>query len=297
MGLSLIACAMLAMAPTEAAAMPADPQTAAVAPVGTTAEPAQPVAETVSVAQDAAAPAESEAQSEAAAEAADRVGTLNDPLEPFNRGVYAFNNAIDRAALEPIARGYRAVTPKFFRTGVSNALANLGEPVTFANALLQGNINRAGSTVGRFAINSTFGLLGVLNPADDIGLERQDEDFGQTLGVWGVPSGPYLMLPLLGPSTLRDGAGAGVDAFISPWNHLDGEDMDTIRVAVGVTAAISGRAGAIEAIDNLRRTSRDPYVTVRSLYGQARSSAIVNGEQDVETLPDFGASPEADVVP
>src|SRR5689334_19303494 len=124
-----------------------------------------------------------------------------DPYEDFNRQMFAFNDGLDKAVLEPVAKGYRAVTNEPVREGVSNFVSNLGEPVTFANEVLQGKLPQAAGTVGRFLLNTTIGVAGIFNPAQSFGIERTNEDFGQTLGVWGVASGPYLVLPFLGSTT------------------------------------------------------------------------------------------------
>ena len=130
--------------------------------------------------------------------------TNADPYEGFNRGVYKFNDTLDRAALKPIAKGYRKVTPGFVRAGIGNVLANLEYPGTFVNQFLQGKWALGFRDTGRFLLNSTLGVAGIFDVATPLGLEKNDEDFGQTLAVWGVPSGPFLNLPLFGPSSLRD---------------------------------------------------------------------------------------------
>lgn len=217
--------------------------------------------------------------------------TVNDPAEGFNRSMYGVNDTLDRALLEPTAKAYRAVTPGFFRTGVRNFLRNLRGPVIFANDVLQGEFARAGTTAGRFGVNTTIGLLGVIDIADDVGLERHDEDFGQTLAVWGVGAGPYLYLPLIGPTTVRDGAGMIVDVALSPltWAEFDGDDE--FMAARTVLGAVSTREELIETVQSLRETSIDPYVSVRSAYSLTRESAIRNGLQDVQDLPDFDPIP------
>lgn len=225
------------------------------------------------------------------AAAYDEPNRLSDPAEGFNRSMYAVNDALDRALLEPGARAYRAVTPSPFRAGVRNFLRNLRAPVIFANDVLQGELSRAGTTAGRFGVNSTLGFFGLIDVAEDMGLERHDEDFGQTLAVWGVGPGPYLYLPLLGPTTLRDGAGMIVDTAINPltWAEFDGDDE--FRATRYVFGALSTREELIEPIESLRQTSLDPYVSIRSTYALTRESAIRNGLQDVQDLPDFDMIP------
>lgn len=220
-----------------------------------------------------------------AAPASDTV--VSDPWEGMNRNLYGIHDGIDHAVLEPVARGYRAVTPHFFRTGVSNFLHNLRSPVIFANDVLQGHIGRAGVTAARFGVNSTIGLAGVFDPAEGMGLERHDEDFGQTLAVWGVSSGPYLFIPVLGPTTVRDGIGSIVDLALDPLNYWDGDDADTVRVSRAVVTGLSAREEVLDTVDNIRATSVDPYVTIRTSYGLLRQSAIQNGPANVQDLPEF----------
>jgi phospholipid-binding lipoprotein MlaA len=212
---------------------------------------------------------------------------LNDPAEGWNRSMYAINDAVDRAVLEPVARGYRYITPSPVRAGVRNFLRNLRGPVVFANDVLQGEFSRAGTTASRFAINSTFGVAGLVDVAEEVGIERHDEDFGQTLAVWGVPAGAYLYLPLLGPSNVRDGAGRVVDVALNPLTWAEFEGDDAFLATRTVVGAVSTREELIEPVEDLRNTSIDPYVTIRSTYALTRESAIRNGLQDVQDLPEF----------
>jgi phospholipid-binding lipoprotein MlaA len=237
-------------------------------------------------AQDApAAPDLAAEPAPAAVSANDTV--VPDPWERMNRNLYGIHDGIDHAVLEPVARGYRAITPHFFRTGVSNFLHNLRSPVIFANDVLQGRFRRAGVTAARFGVNSTVGLAGVFDPAQHIGLERHDEDFGQTLAVWGVHSGPYLFIPVIGPTTVRDGIGSIVDLALDPLNYWDGDDADTVRVSRAVVTGLSAREEVLDTVDNIRATSVDPYVTIRTSYGLLRQSAIQNGPANVQDLPEF----------
>lgn len=210
-----------------------------------------------------------------------------DPWEGMNRNLFAVHETVDNAVLEPVARGYRAVTPSPVRAGVRNFLRNLRGPVIFANDLLQGELGRAGTTAARFGVNTTIGIGGVFDPASSMGLERHDEDFGQTLAVWGLDSGPYVFVPLLGPTTVRDGAGRIVDVAFDPLTWFEGEDIDTIRATRTVVAGVAAREQVIEAVDNIRRDAIDPYVTIRTSYGLLRESAIQNGPADVQDLPEF----------
>lgn len=198
-----------------------------------------------------------------------------DPIEPVNRAIFSFNMFVDTWLLEPVARAYRFVTPEPARRSVANFLANLRSPVIFANDALQGERDRAGMTLGRFMINTTLGVAGLFDPATTFGYPRHDEDFGQTLGVWGVASGPFLMLPLLGPSNGRDTAGRVGDYFINPLNQCC-IDQDARLGLLGVTA-VSEREANIELIDDLRANSIDLYATIRTIYTQKRAADIRNG--------------------
>ena len=167
--------------------------------------------------------------------------TPGDPLERMNRGTYRFNAAIDRAVLKPVATGYRNGVPRVVRTGIGNVLSNLAFPTTIINDLLQLKLKDAAIDLGRFAINSTLGLGGLLDPASHFGIPRNNEDFGQTLGRWGVPAGPYVVLPLFGPSTLRDAPSMLVDAQTDLRVQLDLETEE--KVALGVLTVVDRRAG------------------------------------------------------
>lgn len=210
-----------------------------------------------------------------------------DPWEGFNRDMFAVHESVDQAVLEPVARGYRAVTPRPVRRGVLNFLRNLRAPVIFVNDVLQGEVGRAGTTAARFGVNTTIGIAGVFDPATSMGLERHDEDFGQTLAVWGVDSGPYVFVPLLGPTTVRDGAGRLVDIALDPLTWAEFDDVDEVRVGRTVLAGVATRELVLETVDDIRRDSLDPYVTIRTSYGLLRESAIQNGPADVQDLPEF----------
>jgi phospholipid-binding lipoprotein MlaA len=213
----------------------------------------------------------------------------SDPYEGFNRNMYAFNDGLDKAVLEPVAKGYRAVTNEPVREGVSNFFNNLGEPVTFANELLQFKIPQAAGTVGRFLVNTTVGIAGIFDPASVVGIQRTEEDFGQTLGTWGVQPGPYLVLPFLGSTNPRDLVGFGADRALDPLNYAEFEGDDATRIGLGIGNGIQARAGAIEAIDGVR-SQVDPYTTVRRFYVRNRASLIGNSaptSEDTEKVPDY----------
>lgn len=196
-----------------------------------------------------------------------------DPYEDFNRQMFAFNEGFDQAVLEPVAHGYRAITNEPIREGVGNFSSNLGEPLTFVNHVLQGKIPDAGATFGRFVINTTVGIAGIFDPASSMGIARTKEDFGQTLGTWGVDSGPFLVLPFVGPTNPRDLAGLGGDLALNPLNYPQFENDDAIRAGTFALWGIDAREGSIEAIDELRNQV-DPYTTLRRLYGRTRAADI-----------------------
>lgn len=214
----------------------------------------------------------------------------NDPLEPLNRAVFAFNDVIDLFLLRPAAGFYRGLTPPPLQTGVDNFLRNLNSPVVFANHLLQGDFEQAGTTLARFIINTIGGVGGLYDLADDLGLAHSGADFGQTLGVWGVPEGPYLVLPLLGPSNPRDFVGRAVDTFlfdpISWWVRANPDDRQQwALVRFGLTA-INERARNFDELEDLRKTSLDPYASIRSLFQQYRRGQI--RQRRGEAAPGFG---------
>jgi len=155
------------------------------------------------------------------ASSTDNYSDPNDPFESLNRATYSFNKAIDSAVLKPVAKGYDTVAPEPFKVGVSNFFSNLGELPTIINGLLQGKFNNAFSDTARFVINSTLGIAGLIDVATDLGLDEHDEDFGQTLGAWGFDSGSYLMLPFLGPTTVRDIFGVPIDGYLSFSRQVD----------------------------------------------------------------------------
>ncbi len=202
----------------------------------------------------------------------------NDPFEPLNRAVFAFNEAADRVVLRPLAIGYRKAVPKGVRIGLRNFSNNLQSPGILINDLLQGEGVRARETLGRFLTNTILGLGGLIDIASEAGIPYHEEDFGQTLAVWGVESGPYVVLPLLGPTTFRDGIGDGVDAMADPVGRVIRDEYGLEGSAVRYSVdTIDWRAANLEAVDELRRSSLDFYATVRSAYRQRRTVEIRNG--------------------
>ena len=201
----------------------------------------------------------------------------NDPFEPANRAMFEVHEVADRYVLQPVAEAYRDVVPQEVRTGIRNALGNLRAPVILANDLMQGNISRARITLGRFMVNSTLGLGGILDVARDWGVPGHSEDFGQTLAVWGAGEGFYMFVPLFGPSSPRDLVGQGVDRLINPLNWLgQGVLVDAAGwTQLGLTV-LDTREALLEPIDQVRATSLDPYSTLRSAYRQRRAFEIRN---------------------
>jgi phospholipid-binding lipoprotein MlaA len=210
---------------------------------------------------------------------------INDPLEPFNRGVFEFNRFLDALFLKPLAEFYKLLLPPPVQTGVHNVLTNLRAPVTLINDLLQGETTRAGTTASRFLINSTLGVGGFVDWAAEWGMPSHDEDFGQTLAVWGVGEGPYLVLPLLGPSNPRDAFGIAVDsAVLDPFgilaSYLIWNESELLRILsftrAGLTA-VDARARNYDALNDIEKNSLDFYATMRSLSRQFRAAEIRNG--------------------
>ena len=223
-----------------------------------------------------------------------------DPLERLNRTTFAFNDALDRNVARPLARGYRRVTPDPIETGVSNFFANLEYPTVLVNNALQGKLGAAVSDTGRLLVNTTFGLGGVFDPATRMGLERHDEDFGQTLGKWGVPPGAYIVVPVLGPYSVRDGVASLADEFTEPRQYL--ED-DSTRWGLWAGKQLDKRARLLDADAVLERAG-DKYVLVRSAYLQRREYRVRDGNvpDDTSFEDDFesdepAVSPEAPATP
>ena len=203
----------------------------------------------------------------------------SDPLESINRPIFTFNMKADEYVARPVAKGYVKVVPDFARTGISNFFYNLHGPTVIINDALQGKFLQSGEDLCRFVVNTTFGLAGFLDPGTQIGLERHEEDFGQTLGKWGVGQGWYLMLPLFGPSTNRDlvGRGAGYATSITTWADVDYKT--TIPLAVG--ELIDTRAQLLSA-DSVMDQQFDKYIFVRTAYLQHREALVYDGNPPKE---------------
>lgn len=225
-----------------------------------------------------------------------------DPFEKFNRAMFSFNDAVDRTALKPAATAYREHTPGFFQTGVNNFFGNLSDVWSSANNFLQGKGQDGLNDFTRVALNSTFGLLGVLDIATPAGLRKHNEDLGQTLGYWGMPSGPYLMLPLLGPSTVRDTAALPGDFWGDPWSHK--EPVGWRNVGVG-GRAVDQRATVLDASNLLEEAALDRYEFIRDGYLQRRDSRVYDDDKSKarrrKTKYDVGSddepAPEQDAAP
>jgi len=211
----------------------------------------------------------------------------SDPLESWNRQVFAMNKGFDHALLKPAAVAYVDVVPEPARDGVHNFLVNLDSPDTLANDLLQGEVTFAVQTAGRFALNSTVGLGGLVDVATPAGIPSHSADFGQTLGVWGIGDEPYLVLPLLGPDNPRDLVGYVADVFADPFMYLGVRSYTYWAIGRGAVEIVDTRSRNIETIDELERSSVDEYASMRSLYKQYRDAHIRHGRQDVKDLPDM----------
>ena len=198
----------------------------------------------------------------------------NDPYEPFNRAMLGFNLALDKVVLRPVTSVYREAVPDLIQTNIHNFLQNLRGPVIFANDLMQGEIDRAGTTLLRFTVNSPIGILGINDFATQVGIEKHDEDFGQTLATWDVESGPYLVLPIFGPSNPRDGIGLIGDRLLDPFTWFAPFEF-TVGRAIGT--AVDKRSQTFDQFNDLEKNSLDFYSAVRSLYRQKRRDEIRNG--------------------
>lgn len=210
----------------------------------------------------------------------DRAGLERDPRDPmegFNRNVWAFNQAVDKAAIKPVTTVYRTVTPIPARRGISRVMDNLREPLSFINNLLQGKPGRAINSLGRFLINTTIGVGGLADHATDLGLPETREDFGQTLAAWGFKSSPYLVLPLLGPSTVRDGVGTAA-TFVADPAQIGLKEAGVsgdVRTGMTVLRVIDARSRVIDlGVDAALEASADPYVTARNAYFQRREAEL-----------------------
>jgi phospholipid-binding lipoprotein MlaA len=198
-------------------------------------------------------------------------GTKHDPLEGMNRGIFWFNNQVDNYVLEPAARGWDTIAPDRLQKSVANFFQNLRFPIVAVNGLLQGKLVQSASDVGRFAVNTTVGFLGFFDPASDWGLEQHNEDFGQTLGYWGVPPGPYLVLPFFGPSDPRDTVGLVADSFSIVYAYFI---PFYYTFGAGAVDVVNSRALVLREVRQLKEASFDYYVAVRNAYTQRRAALV-----------------------
>jgi phospholipid-binding lipoprotein MlaA len=229
-----------------------------------------------------------------------------DPLEGINRGVWKVNRGIDNVAVKPVSTVYRAVTPRPARRGLSRVLANLSEPFSFINNMLQGKPKRAVNNLGRFVVNTTIGVGGLADHATGMGIKPANEDFGQTLAAWGVNGGPYLVLPILGPSTLRDGVGTGVSQLADPYRvclRTCGVLSSGERLGVNAFEVVSVRSELTETGgDTYLKTSLDPYAAARSAFLQRRRAQVLDQEEeggppDTEETITQGPADDEPIVP
>lgn len=209
-----------------------------------------------------------------------------DPFEGFNRKMFWINQKLDRNAALPAAVFYKSSVPSDFRDGLHNVLTNLGAPVTTANDVLQGEFHRAGMAVARFGVNTTVGILGINDPATGMGYPEQHEDFGQTLGVYGVPAGPYFVLPLLGSALPRDWVGRiYVDHFFSPLSYLDYSGHYYVSLGTRIFSTVDGRARVIDDLHDIERSSVDYYAAMRDTYIRRRQDRVLNRDaQDIDQM-------------
>ncbi len=220
---------------------------------------------------------------------------INDPLEPMNRKIHAFNMAADKYALRPLMNGYRAVTTRGFRKKVVTFLANLKTPLTVVNDVLQLNFKNAGKDLSRFIINSTLGFMGVFDVADRMGIAPNFQGLANTLAVWGIPSGPYLVLPLLGPSSVRDFTGFVGSYYLDPFTYvIDRNNTDDVKhtvLGIQIAEGVTAYESAIDLMDDGRKTSLDFYAYMRSAYRQFRKKQIEDAK-GITTKKDTAAAYE-----
>jgi len=224
-------------------------------------------------------------------------GDPRDPLEPLNRGIYKFNDGADALLIRPAGQFYSLIVPEWIRTGVSNVFSNINDVIVALNGALQGKMSQAGSDVARLAINSTVGVLGFFDFATGWGFEKHEEDFGQTLGYWGIGAGPYLVLPILGPSNARDTVGWVGDYYAWPVTYI--EHDRTRQIIIGLRI-ISGRSELLATSSILETAALDPYAFVRDAYLQRRLNLVYDGKpplDDEDPDPEAKPKPKPDAAP
>lgn len=215
---------------------------------------------------------------------------VNDPLEPVNRAIFRFNEVVQEAVLGPVAHAYNDHVPATMRLGIGNFLTNLSSPVSFVNHVLQGDITGALEVFARFLINSTVGIGGIADVVSEVDGQPKDEDFGQTLGVWGMGEGFYLVLPIFGPSNPRDAVGKFlVDPYFDPFGlWVSNTERETVEYSEMAIGGVDEYAGVVDELEQIQKTSVDYYAAIRSLYRQKRKSQISNGENlDLPPIPNL----------
>ena len=221
-----------------------------------------------------------------------------DPLEPLNRAVYQVNDALDKVVMKPVATVYKTVLPQFVRTGVTNFFSNLYDILTALNNLLQGKFADAVSDTGRIAVNSTVGVLGLIDVGTEIGLEKHKEDFGQTMGRWGFADGPYLQMPFFGPSSFRDAVGTFVDFKVDPIKWIWKDHVATRNSLWGLFT-VNLRANLLDSTKILEEAALDPYEFQRDAYLQRRRNLVYDGnpppEKDIEDIPELKVKPRTEL--
>lgn len=205
-----------------------------------------------------------------------RTAAPGDPIEPINRGIYSFNSTFDHYLLKPIAKGYDAVVPSLVKTGVSNVFQNMSDAQSLVSDALQLKGTKFGDDLGRVMLNTTFGIGGMFDLATQLGIERGNEDIGQTLGYWGIGAGPYLVIPFLGPSSLRDAVGRFGDSKVNPLSYVSSVPVRNSLTGLGV---VDARVGLFPAEDLLNQASLDKYTFLRSAYLQRRQSLVLDGKR------------------
>ncbi|HWY60770.1 MAG TPA: VacJ family lipoprotein [Rhizomicrobium sp.] len=211
----------------------------------------------------------------------------NDPWEPGNRAVFNFDVQVDHAVATPVAKFYRSAVPEVARDGIHNALTNLHAPVVFVNDTIQGEGDKATDTFGRFMVNSTVGLAGLIDVASKVGIPYHDNDFGITLGKGGAAEGSYLVLPFFGPKPPRDLVGTGVDIAFDPLTYMSWNNSTLYMIIRSGLGVLDSRAASIDEVETIERSSIDFYATTRSLYRQNRAAQINGGKSDNADLPNF----------
>ena len=221
-----------------------------------------------------------------------------DPLEPLNRAVYQFNDGLDKVVMKPVANVYRDALPDFVRTGVTNFFSNLYDILTALNSLLQGKIADAASDVGRIGVNTTIGIAGLFDVATEIGLEKHKEDFGQTLGRWGIGDGPYLQIPFLGPSSIRDAVGTFVDVKVDPIGWIWRDHIATRNSLWGLYF-VNLRAILLDSTKILEEAALDPYEFQRDAYLQRRRNLVYDGnpptQKEEDEMPELKTKPRTEL--